>query len=343
MPPALPGGGDFPVELLVTSRDNVANILDVAKQLREQGMQAGLFAFPPIIDTKIDQPQAALVIDRNKVADLGLTLQQVGRDVGILLGGGHVNRFNINGRSDQVIPQVKRSARLTPDQLENLYISGPSNQLIKLSTVASIRENVVPRSLNRFQQQNAVKISGVSTKPLGDALAFLEAAAQQLMPDGYALDYTGEARQFTREGNKFLPAFLMALLLIVMVLAAQFNSFRDPLVIIAGSVPLAMFGALVFVFLRMPNPEMPFWTDSWTTTLNIYSQVGLVTLIGLIAKKGILIVEFANKQQEKGLQKLEAIREAASTRLRPILMTSVATVAGHLPLNTGYGCGCCSA
>lgn len=338
-PPALPGGGNFPVEFVITATDEAVDIVKVVEQIKQKGMAAGLFPFPPIIDTKIDKPQAELVIDRDKVADLGLTLQQVGTDVGILLGGNFVNRFNIEGRSYRVIPQVKRAERLNPQQLENLYISGPDDSLIKLSTVASIRETVVPRSLNRFQQQNAVKLSGVSLKPLGETLAFLEKEAKELMPSTYSIDHTGESRQLVREGNKFLPAFMLAIVLIFLVLAAQFNSFRDPLVIILGSVPLAMFGALIFTFLQMPNPQLAFWTDGWTTTLNIYSQVGLVTLIGLVAKNGILVVEFANKLQEQGMQKLAAVREAAITRLRPILMTSVATVAGHFPLILVMGAG----
>jgi multidrug efflux pump len=338
-PPALPGGGNFPVEFVITATDEAVDIVKVVEQIKQKGMAAGLFPFPPIIDTKIDKPQAELVIDRDKVADLGLTLQQVGTDVGILLGGNFVNRFNIEGRSYRVIPQVKRAERLNPQQLENLYISGPDDSLIKLSTVASLRETVVPRSLNRFQQQNAVKLSGVSLKPLGETLAFLEKEAKALMPSTYSIDHTGESRQLVREGNKFLPAFMLAIVLIFLVLAAQFNSFRDPLVIILGSVPLAMFGALIFTFLQMPNPQLAFWTDGWTTTLNIYSQVGLVTLIGLVAKNGILVVEFANKLQEQGMQKLAAVREAAITRLRPILMTSVATVAGHFPLILVMGAG----
>ncbi|MFT6101983.1 MAG: multidrug efflux pump, partial [Candidatus Endobugula sp.] len=246
-PAALPGGGNFPVEFVITSTDEAADILKVVEQLKSKGMQAGLFPFPPIIDTKIDRPQSELIIDRDKVADLGLTLKQVGTDVGVLLGGNFVNRFNIEGRSYRVIPQVKRSERLNPGQLENLYISGPNDSLIKLSTVATIKDNVVPRSLNRFQQQNAVKLSGVSLKPLGETLAFLKAEAENIMPSTYAIDYTGESRQLIREGNKFLPAFALAIVLIFLVLAAQFNSFRDPLVIILGSVPLAMFGSLIFI------------------------------------------------------------------------------------------------
>lgn len=337
IPAALPGGGQFPVEFILASTEEPEAILKVATELRDKAARSGMFAFPPIIDTKIDRPQAELIIDRNKVADLGLTLEQVGRDVGIMLGGNFVNRFNIDGRSYRVIPQVKRSERLNPEQLENLYITGPNDQLIQLSSVASIRNSTVPRSLNRFQQQNAVILSGVAIKPLGTVLEYLETEAKKIAPQ-YGIDYTGESRQLKLEGSKFLPAFSMALLLIFLVLAAQFNSFRDPFIIIIGCVPLAMFGALLFTFLNMPSPT-PFWTDGWTTTLNIYSQIGLVTLIGLVAKNGILIVEFANKLQERGLAKLEAIKEAASTRLRPILMTSVATVAGHFPLTLVSGAG----
>lgn len=338
-PAALPGGGNFPVEFVLTSTDEAVDILKVAEAIKEKGLEAGLFPFPPIVDTKIDKPQSIVMIDRNKVADLGLTLQQVGTDVGVMMGGNFVNRFNIEGRSYRVIPQVKREGRLYPEQLNDLYITGPNDRLIKLGTVATVKHTVVPRSLNRFQQQNAVKFSGVSTQSLGQTLDFLEEEARKIMPASYTIDYTGESRQLRREGDKFLPAFMLAIVLIFMVLAAQFNSFRDPLVIILGSVPLAMFGALIFTFLKMPAPQVPFWTDGWTTTLNIYSQVGLVTLIGLVAKNGILVVEFANKLQEQGVQKLAAVREAAITRLRPILMTSVATVAGHFPLILVVGAG----
>jgi multidrug efflux pump len=208
-----------------------------------------------------------------------------------------------------------------------------------LGAVATIKETAQPRSLNRFQQLNAVKLSGVAIRPLDQALAFLEDEAAKILPPGYVIDYTGESRQLREEGDKFLPAFALALVLIFLVLAAQFNSFRDPLIILLGSVPLAMFGALVFTFLKMPAPNVPFWTDGWTTTMNIYSQVGLVTLVGLIAKHGILIVEFANQRQRAGVAKLEAVREAARVRFRPILMTTMATVAGHFPLVLVTGAG----
>ena len=339
MPPALPGGGQFPVEFILASTAEPDRILEFAHQIQRKAMESGLFAFPPIIDVKIDQPQSEIVVDRDKVADLGLNLQQVGADIASMVGGNYVNRFDIAGRSYKVIPQIKRVDRLNPDQLRNIYVTGPKGQLVPLSTIATISDSTVPRSLNRFQQLNAVKISGVAVRPLDQALRYLEEEAAKSLPQGYVLDYTGESRQLRTEGNKFLPAFGLAVVLIFLVLAAQFNSFRDPFVILAGSVPLAMFGALVFTFLKMPDPNVAFWTRGWTTTLNIYSQVGLVTLVGLVSKNGILIVEFANKLQERGLSKREAVREAALTRLRPILMTSGATVAGHFPLTLVTGAG----
>ena len=338
-PPALPGGGQFPVEFILASTAEPDQILQFAQQIRIKAMQSGMFAFPPLIDVKIDQPQSELVVDRDKVASLGINLEQVGTDMATMLGGNFVNRFNIAGRSYKVIPQIARVDRLNPDQLKNIYITGPKGELVPLSTVATIRNSTVPRSLNRFQQLNAVKISGVAVRPLDEALSYLEAEAAKILPKGYVLDYTGESRQLRTEGNKFIFAFALALTLIFLVLAAQFNSFRDPFVILAGSVPLAMFGALIFTFLKMPDPNVPFWTKGWTTTLNIYSQVGLVTLVGLVSKNGILVVEFANKLQEQGRTKREAVYEAALTRLRPILMTSGATIAGHFPLTLVTGAG----
>ncbi len=338
-PPALPGGGQFPVEFILASTAEPDQILEFAQQIRIKAMQSGMFAFPPLIDVKIDQPQSELVVDRDKVASLGINLEQVGLDMATMLGGNFVNRFNIAGRSYKVIPQIARVDRLNPDQLKNIYITGPKGALVPLSTVATIRNATVPRSLNRFQQLNAVKISCVAVRPLDEALRYLEAEAAKILPTGYVIDYTGESRQLRTEGNKFIFAFALAMTLIFLVLAAQFNSFRDPFVILAGSVPLAMFGALIFTFLKMPDPNVPFWTKGWTTTLNIYSQVGLVTLVGLVSKNGILVVEFANKLQEQGRTKREAVYEAALTRLRPILMTSGATIAGHFPLTLVTGAG----
>jgi len=338
-PPALPGGGQFPVEFVIASTAEPEKILEFARQIQFKAMQSGLFAFPPIIDTKIDLAQSEIVFDRDKVADMGMTMQQVSADVGTLLSGAFVNRFNIDGRSYKVIPKALRAERLNPAQLSSMYVSGPDGTMVQLGTIASVVDSTVPRALNRFQQLNAVKLSGVTIKTLDEALTFLETAASEVLPQGYSLDYTGESRQLRLEGNKFLPAFSLAVVLIYLTLAAQFNSFRDPFVILAGSVPLAMFGALIFTFLKMPNPNLPFWTNSFTTTLNIYSQVGLVTLIGLVSKNGILVVEFARGLQEKGLSKLAAITHASATRLRPILMTTVATVAGHFPLVLVTGAG----
>jgi len=339
-PPALPGGSQFPVEFIIASTADTREVLDIASKVREAALKSGKFAFPPMIDTKFDQPQSEIVIDRDKVAAMGLNLQQVGADLSSMVGGNYVNRFNISGRSYKVIPQMERVGRLNPDQLENVFVTGPNGQLVPLSTVATIRNSTEARSLNRFQQLNAVKLSGVYMGPLSEGLQFMEDEARKIMPKGYVIDYTGESRQYVQEGgNKSLATFGLAFVLIFLVLAAQFNSFRDPLIILFGSVPLAMFGALLFTFVRMPNPNVPFWTDAFATSLNIYSKVGLVTLIGLIAKNGILIVEFANKLQQDGVAKLEAVRQACSTRLRPILMTTAATIAGHFPLTLVDGPG----
>jgi multidrug efflux pump len=338
-PPALPGGGDFPVEFLMCSTAEPEQIIQFAQQIQAKAATNGMFAFPPIIDTKIDQPEVELVLDHDKVAALGLSMQSVSSDLAALVSGNYVNRFSYGGRAYKVIPQLKRVERLTTAQLESHYVKGPNGQLVPLSTFARFEKKTTPRALNRFQQLNAVKISGVAIRPLDEALKFLEGEAARILPKGYVLDYTGESRQLRTEGNRFLPAFAFSVVLIFLVLAAQFNSFRDPFIIILGSVPLAMFGALLFSFLKFPNPNMHFWTDGWTTTLNIYAQVGLVTLIGLVSKNGILIVEFANELQRSGKTKLEAVREAALTRLRPVLMTSVATVCGHFPLTLVSGAG----
>ncbi|GGB91351.1 acriflavine resistance protein B [Marinobacterium zhoushanense] len=337
-PPALPGGSNFPVEFVITSTDDPKQMLEYAQQLQMKAMESGLFYFPPEIDLKFDQPQSEIHIDHQKVAALGLTNAQIGADLGAALGANYVNRFNVEGRAYKVIPQIARIDRLNPEQLNEIYVSGPDGQLIPLSSIATLSDTTVPRSLNRFQQLNAIKLSGM-TAQIDEGLKVLENSAAELLPANYTVNYTGESRQLRTEGNKFLPSLGLAILMIFLVLAVQFNSFRDPFVILLGSVPLAMFGALTFTVLKMPNPDIPFWTDGWTTTMNIYAQVGLVTLVGLISKNGILIVEFANKLQEQGQAKLDAIRLAAMTRLRPVLMTSIATIAGHFPLTLVDGPG----
>ena len=338
-PPALPGGGDYPVEFIVSSTADPERILEFAQQLQQKAAASGMFAFPPTLDLKLDQPEVELVLDRDKVAALGVDMRSVGGDLAALVGGNFVNRFNLDGLSYKVIPQLQRIARLDPSQLESTYVRGPNGKLVPLSTFASLKRKTEARALNRFQQLNSVRISGVAIRPLSATLDYLEREARQILPQGYQVDFRGESRQLRVEGNKFLPAFLLAVLLIFLVLAAQFNSFRDPFIILLGSVPLAMFGALTFCFLKMPGQGMHFWTEGWTTTLNIYSQVGLVTLVGLVSKNGILIVQFANEQQRRGLNKVEAAREAALVRLRPVLMTSIATVCGHFPLTLVTGAG----
>jgi multidrug efflux pump len=338
-PPSLPGGGQFPVEVVIGATVEPEVILGFAEQLRQKAAMSGMFTVPPNLDTKVDQPEIEFVMDRDKVSSLGLNMANVGADLGVLVGGNFVNRFNFGGRSYKVIPQLTRVKRLTAAQLEDTYVKGPNGQTIPLSTFATLKKKTGPRSLNRFQQLNAVKLSGVTVRPLDQALRFIEDEAAKALPKGYKLDYTGESRQLRVEGAKFLSAFTLALTLIFLVLAAQFNSFRDPFIILLGSVPLAMFGALTFSFLKMPGQGIPFFTNGWTTTLNIYSQVGLVTLVGLVSKNGILIVQFANELQRRGLSKLQAAREAALVRLRPVLMTSVATVCGHFPLTLVSGAG----
>lgn len=326
-PPPLPGGSDFPVDLVIASTAEPERLIEFANQLVGKAFESGLFMFADA-DLKFDQPQAELVFDRDKVRSLGVDMSQAGRDLSTLVGGNYVNRFSIQGRSYKVIPQVKRSERLNPEQLKDIHVTGPDGQLVPLSTFATVKTTTEPRELKRFQQLNAVRIQGVVPPgvALDQALTFLEQEAAKILPRGFTIDYAGESRQLRTEGSKFLGTFLLSAILIYLVLAAQFESFRDPFIILAGSVPLALSGALLFSFLGF-------------TTLNIYSQVGLITLIGLVAKNGILIVEFANHLQEQGREKLQAIIEAAGTRLRPILMTTAATVVGHMPLVFASGPG----
>jgi multidrug efflux pump len=328
-PPPLPGGSDFPVDLVIASAAEPRQLSEFANQLVQKAFASGMFIFADA-DVKFDQPQVEVVFDRDKLRSQGVSLGRAGQDLSTLLGGDYVNRFSIQGRSYKVIPQIKRGDRLTPDQIEQIYITGSEDELVPLSTFASLKTTTEPRELKKFQQLNAVRVQGVIPPPvpLDQALGFLENEARTLLPEGFTIDYAGESRQLRTEGSKFLATFLLSAVLIYLVLAAQFESFRDPFIILAGSVPLAVSGALLFSFLGF-------------TTLNIYSQVGLITLVGLVAKNGILIVQFANHLQETGMDKLRAVIEASGTRLRPILMTTAATVVGHTPLvlATGPGAG----
>ncbi|MCS7048180.1 MAG: efflux RND transporter permease subunit [Verrucomicrobiae bacterium] len=326
-PPALPGGGQYPVEFVVASTAPPEELLQWGEKLVQRALGSGLFVFADT-NLKYDQPQMEIVFDRDQVAATGLNLAQVGLDLATYLSGQYVNRFSVQGRSYKVVPQVVRAARQTPDQLLELYVSGPPGELVQLGTFARLEAKTEPRAIHRFQQLNSVTIQGVNRPDvtLDRALRILETEAARILPRGYSVDYAGEARQLRTEGRKLNTTLFLSVILIFLVLAAQFESFRDPLIILLGSVPLAMSGALLLPFLGV-------------TTLNIYSQIGLVTLVGLIAKNGILIVEFANKLQLQGHTKYRAIVEAASIRLRPVLMTTAATVAGHLPLVLARGPG----
>ena len=326
-PPPLPGGGNFPVDLVIASTAEPQELAVFANQLVQKAFASGLFMYADA-DVKFDQPQARVVFNRDQLRSQGVEMSQAGRDLSTLLGGNYVNRFSIQGRSYKVIPQVKRSERLTPDQLKDIYVTGTRGQLVPLSTFATLQTSTEPRELKRFQQLNAVRIQGVIPPgvSLDRALGYLETEARKILPPGFTIDYAGESRQLRTEGGSFVGVFLLSAILIFLVLAAQFESFRDPFVILAGSAPLAICGALFFSFIGL-------------TTLNIYSQVGLITLVGLVAKNGILIVQFANHLQETGLDKLRAVIQAAGTRLRPILMTTAATVFGHLPLIFARGPG----
>jgi multidrug efflux pump len=329
LPPPLPGGGDFPVDMVIASAAEPERLTEIAGRLVQKAFASGVFIFADA-DVKFDQPQTEVVFDRDKLRSQGVDLSEAGFDLSTLLGGNYVNRFSSQGRSYKVIPQLKRQERLTADQLEGVYITGSDDRLVPLSTFATLKTTAQPRELKKFQQLNAVRIQGVIPPPvpLDQALTVLETEARANLPEGFTIDYAGQSRQLRTEGSRFLGTFLLSALLIYLVLAAQFESFRDPFIILAGSVPLALAGALLFSFLNL-------------TTLNIYSQVGLITLVGLVSKNGILIVQFANHLQETGAKKLAAVIEASSTRLRPILMTTAATVFGHFPLiiATGPGAG----
>jgi multidrug efflux pump len=318
--PPLPTPGQYDVELVLQSDAPPEELMATVGAVIGAGFQSGQFLYVDT-DLKIDLPEARVVLDRERIADLGLDLASVGRELGTLLGGGYVNRFNYFDRSYKVIPQIAAADRATVEPLLDLKIRTPSGGLVPVSTFTRIESSTAPRTLNRFQQRNAVRVFG-GVQPgvtKDEGLRVLEAAVLASAGPDITIDYGGESRQIRQEGSALTASLGFAVLLIYLVLSAQFRSFRDPLILLLGSVPLAISGALIFTYLDL-------------TTINIYSQVGLITLVGLIAKNGILIVEFANTQQERGVAKMDALREAALTRLRPVLMTSAATVFGHMPL-----------
>jgi len=329
-PPLPGGGGGTPVQFVVVSTDAPERIAQVADELTKRAIASGLFFFADS-NLKFDQPRGDIVFDRNKAADLGVNMQQVSSDVGSLLGGNYVNYFNIQGNSYKVIPQVERAFRLNPQQLKDYYVSTGHGSLVTLGTFASIKFSAQPQTLNHFQQLNGATISAVPRPgvSLGQALQYFQDQAKLVLPDGYGVDYGGQSRQYVQEGSSLIVAFLFGAIIIFLVLAAQFESFRDPLIILFGSVPMSLAGALVFIFLGV-------------SSINIYTEVGFITLVGLISKHGILIVQFANQLQDEGRSKRDAIEHAAGVRLRPILMTTAAMVLGVFPLLIASGAGAAS-
>jgi multidrug efflux pump len=322
--PSLPGSQGLPLQFVITTTEPIENLYDVANQVLDKAKASGMFWFIDS-DLKLDKPQATLQIDRDMVADMGLTQQDVGSSLGAALGGGYVNYFSISGRSYKVIPQVLQKYRLNPNEVLDYYVRAGDGSLIPASTVAKIKTGTVPESINHFQQLNSATLAGAPGVSQEEALKFLQKALHEVAPTGYIADYSGQSRQYMLGSGSFVVTLFFALIIVYLALAAQFESFRDPAVILV-SVPMALFGALLFINVGL-------------ATLNIYTQVGLVTLLGLISKHGILIVQFANELQRTGLAKMEAIEEAAAVRLRPILMTTAAMVLGVLPLVIATGAG----
>lgn len=328
-PPPLPGGGrGLPMQFVIGTTDSFDRLNDVTQELMQKARASGMFVFLDN-DLKFDEPQTTVEIDRDKVAQLGLTMRDVGGALGSMLSGGYVNYFSLAGRSYKVIPQVMQRDRLNADQLGDYYINTSSGVSIPASTVVRLKTSVVPESLNHFQQLNSATISGVPTPgiTLGQALETMKGLAKEVLPQGYNVDYAGQSRQYVQESSALIVTFFFALIIIFLALAAQFESFRDPLIVLV-SVPMSICGAMIFIALGVRG-----------ASLNIYTEVGLVTLIGLISKHGILIVQFANDLQREGRGKRDAIETAAGIRLRPILMTTAAMVLGVLPLVTASGAG----
>ena len=321
--PALPGAQGAPIQVVINTTEPFQNLNEVVQTVLKKAQDSGKFWFIDA-DLKIDKPQSTVVMDRDMISTLGLTQQDVGSALGAALGGGYVNYFSIAGRSYKVIPQVMQTDRLNPEQVLNYYVRAPNGSVIPASTMAKLKNEVVPQSINRFQQLNSATISGASGMSQGEALQFLRDAVRDAAQSGYSVDYSGQSRQFVQESGGFGTTLLFAVIIVFLALAAQFNSLRDPIIILV-SVPMALFGALIFVNL--------------ISSLNIYTQVGLVTLMGLVSKHGILIVQFANESQRDGMSKREAIEHAAGVRLRPILMTTAAMVLGVIPLVIASGAG----
>ena len=329
--PSLPGAGrGLPLQFVIVTDAAYEQLDEMANQLVGRAMQSGRFMFLQK-DIELARPKATLVIDRDRAADLGISMQDIGRNLATLLGGNYVNRFSLEGRSYKVVPQVEQRFRLEPEQLQDYYLRTASGGQVPLGSLVHIETTVEPSKRTQFQQLNSLTVQGLMVPgvTLGDAMAYLEEQARELFPRGYTWDYTGSSRQYAQQGSALVATFFMSLLVIYLVLAGQFESWRDPLIILV-SVPMSIAGAVVFLMLGFAS-------------VNIYTQVGLITLIGLIAKNGILIVEFANQLQlREGLGKREAVERASAIRLRPILMTTVAMIVAMVPLLMASGPGAVS-
>ncbi|WP_067560841.1 efflux RND transporter permease subunit [Halofilum ochraceum] len=333
-PPVLPGSsGGLPVQFVIGTTDEARQLYDVSQEMLRKAQESGLFVFASS-NMNYDKPRVSIQIDREKAADLGITMAEIGRELGSMMSGGFVNRFSIQGRSYKVTPQVTRMERLNPEQLQDYHIRASNGELVPMSTLVTLERTVQPQELRRFQQLNSAKIEGVPRPgvSLGEAIGFLQQAAEETLPRGYTVDYAGSSRQYVQEGSALVVTFFIAIAVIFLVLAAQFESFRDPLIILV-TVPMAVAGALIFVTLG-GTPMIP-----WDASINIYTQVGLVTLIGVISKHGILIVQFANQLQREGYDKRTAIEHASAIRLRPVLMTTAALVLAVVPLILATGAG----
>ena len=332
-PPPLPGagGGGLPMQFVIGTTESFTKLNEVTQLMLDKARETGMFIFLDT-DLKIDKPQMTIDIDRDKTAQLGLSMRDIGNTLVFALGGNYINYFDFSGRSYKVIPQMMRGERFNADQLLNYYVTTASGSAIPLSTVASLSQKTVPQSLNHFQQLNSATISGVPFPgiTLGQALQTMQALAEEHLPDDFGVDYTGESRQYMKESHTLVLTFIFALIIIFLSLAALFESFRDPIIVLV-SVPMSIFGAMIFISLGLGG-----------VSLNIYTEVGLVTLIGLISKHGILIVQFANDLQREGKAKRVALEEACATRLRPILMTTAAMVLGVIPLILATGAGAAS-
>ena len=327
--PSLPGTGEgLPFQFVINTPNDYESLLQVTERIKQRAQASGKFAFLDV-DLAFDKPEVVVEIDREKAAQMGVSMEDLGGTLATLLGEGEINRFTIDGRSYKVIAQVERAYRDNPDWLRSYYVKNSQGQMLPLSTLIKVHDRARPTQLNQFQQLNSAIIQGFPTVSMGDAIETVRQIATEEAPPGFAFDYAGASRQYVQEGSALYVTFGLALALIFLVLAAQFESFRDPLVILV-TVPLSICGALIPLFLGF-------------SSMNIYTQVGLVTLIGLITKHGILIVEFANQlRRDKGLGPRAAVEEAAAIRLRPVLMTTAAMVFGMLPLILASGAGAVS-